>query len=1763
MKQKWSILSILLVLVLVMVMVPGATAISQPSGLKIYQAANNSPVLVIFYSTEKDEPVPHPSLVANGVTVVTAEINEDSGVDNSAVKQALAVLDWISENIIDYNGNPENVTIAGEGKDAQLAIALLRVNYKDNVYTYSDPVGDGAFYVNAWTVDTSKATTDRERKFHNIVLWSPLVSYLTIGSISGNNPATYYSPYLADYSESQLASYKEFYGEDSYLFKLEGDLITDGATGSVLTNRDLAITGVNIMTNGVSMESAYEAPADTTWENLSAKLTDDFDIANNNWQTTRFPQAAGLSGQFTKANLISHFINNHPNKDGEAETAKAAYKEFFSNVALANYVGAANLSNQPVDDARDGFYMNPDHQSFVSYFYGDNAAAMEHWLGYNDSLLGNAMRAYLATFVKEGFMGWYDDSLDYALLNGTSDLGKLPYWGRSFFWESDMHMRLDPGALNITKAASRQVETAAGLLPFNMALAARANNNYRTLARIYSDGTTVPNNIAYKNESRTHGLTPNSNYTFNATSGLLLRSAAVLSESVIQTHKDNGWIGDTITAADVDAPLPDTAFMHYYLWVPPEAKDNPEKEYPLITYFHGAGGGQTNLWQTAGFVSATSWTGAGFQAEFDTGAAYILIPYSPETAGGFSNSWNVFSNWQNKDNSPGNTLYEPMVRKMYDNILNEFNIDPFRIIISGHSAGGFMTARTAASRPDFYAGAFVNSAAYIYNWFDMTKLKDTNVWWVHGAADNVVPVQRMQGMLDKYSYAPENVSASNPYGLTAKNEWEFYNLAGWPSAIPANRPIDVANILGSITNRSSLVTGMGHADTQYKTNNMLSGSGIGAAPVTVNHGNYFTFTEWANSVRCVCYGYQIVFDVNGGVFSVGDLEEHVTQNNSGSVDIRTDTRLKSIATADRDNFAAYAIEKNGFKLPIGSAPNNPAKEGFVFAGWYDDSGNEFSINTVFSKNTSFIAKWYDESSLRSYTGLLNNASTFETLEEARVSAPVYVKTIEGKSQTANWISHPVLDDYPEGTAFIYRSANMFGGRTSWRNNTNFIVFIDQHFNNKIDAYAWLVTTGLIEIIEETKGSIIILTPSDPSAGFTDVDAKNYYAIETAQCSVGVSMQVNGINSMIADGDYYGGFSYRFAYAINGGATYYNDYIATNEEYMGRFAGVALINGGMDVGSEVANLMPAYINGVSKDIITCYVNANKAEISAKYGYDEYYVSSTNEAAQVIVDNNTSKQLSAKCYSAYYDLFRNIQRQPVGNYLLNLDKPYNSYVGDQSPYSLSKRTWFVGATPSTEDAEGITDGGIIMKGYYHQSQFADNPDTNGQFIGTWFEYLPVEINDAADGTIPLVLLLHGNDDDMRVVAHQVGWVDLAEQKRFAIVAPDHQLLAGNKPKADNFAALVEYICEKYPQLDRSRVYITGFSLGGMASSNAILYRPEVFAAAAPMAGLTVPAVLTPEMKEIADMYDIPVIFYMSTSDTYVCVDGDFYDGYRRSTIANGIDGLRAINEMPPIEYDSTINRPWGFYGDTSYRFIVNDEYPGGSEIMYNDAGVPMFAVTYSSFIRHALWKPQAELVWDFLEQFSRDQDTKEIIYSPKETEIGELGGLVIIDGLHQVGKTLTVDITGLTTTSLVTPLGDLSFAWIDENGNELGTDAIYLIQTADIGKIINVSVTAENCKGVVTSDNTFAVAPAALVNVTTSTNDYISIAETAKNSREWTLSFWVTETYEGGDSKRIEYSITINSNNANVDGSYDLGNGYILIYDIKGNGSNIKEFRIISG
>jgi len=130
-----------------------------------------------------------------------------------------------------------------------------------------------------------------------------------------------------------------------------------------------------------------------------------------------------------------------------------------------------------------------------------------------------------------------------------------------------------------------------------------------------------------------------------------------------------------------------------------------------------------------------------------------------------------------------------------------------------------------------------------------------------------------------------------------------------------------------------------------------------------------------------------------------------------------------------------------------------------------------------------------------YSDSQKNQATFELLEEARVSGPTAVATIGGNTGRT-FKSHPALDGYPKGITYIYRSPNMYGGRAAARMNTNLLVFAEKSFASKDAALQYLKDLGLIRIIDEARGSVVLITPANGKT-FAAADQKLYYALQTA------------------------------------------------------------------------------------------------------------------------------------------------------------------------------------------------------------------------------------------------------------------------------------------------------------------------------------------------------------------------------------------------------------------------------------------------------------------------------------------------------------------------------------------------------------------------------------------------------------------------------------------------------------------------------------------
>ena len=119
---------------------------------------------------------------------------------------------------------------------------------------------------------------------------------------------------------------------------------------------------------------------------------------------------------------------------------------------------------------------------------------------------------------------------------------------------------------------------------------------------------------------------------------------------------------------------------------------------------------------------------------------------------------------------------------------------------------------------------------------------------------------------------------------------------------------------------------------------------------------------------------------------------------------------------------------------------------------------------------------------------------------------------------------------------------------------------------------------------------------------------------------------------------------------------------------------------------------------------------------------------------------------------------------------------------------------------------------------------------------------------DEQLPVVIALHGLGGDANAMLNATDWRGAVERDRFIAVFPQGVANSWNMgpccPPAnllqiDDFAYLDAVVTQVTtpPEVDAERLYLTGFSNGGIMSYAVVCARPGVYAALAPMSGSNV--------------------------------------------------------------------------------------------------------------------------------------------------------------------------------------------------------------------------------------------------------------------------------------------------------------------------------------
>lgn len=271
-----------------------------------------------------------------------------------------------------------------------------------------------------------------------------------------------------------------------------------------------------------------------------------------------------------------------------------------------------------------------------------------------------------------------------------------------------------------------------------------------------------------------------------------------------------------------------------------------------------------------------------------------------------------------------------------------------------------------------------------------------------------------------------------------------------------------------------------------------------------------------------------------------------------------------------------------------------------------------------------------------------------------------------------------------------------------------------------------------------------------------------------------------------------------------------------------------------------------------------------------------------------------------------------------------------------------------------------------------------DNGSEYAGT--EEHPVNVLtyyaedlDVENGNVPLVFCFHGGGNTALFEAQATEWPEIGKENGFITVSVD---LHYPNCTAGEIVELLDQLKEEY-SIDSSRIYASGFSMGGCKSWDLFEQYPEIFAGLAPMDATAEPGI---------DSYDNAVenvntdvvtpVFYVG-GETSPLPELPCQDAKVVNRVAN-LFGVNAVTTKYDCNFDDAANwtNPvWGIDGDMVYQVTDKKAFLDSTltvNMFQSEDGKYYTALASASNQSHEVYARNSWAAWDFLSQFSRNED-----------------------------------------------------------------------------------------------------------------------------------------------------------------------------------------------
>ena len=296
-------------------------------------------------------------------------------------------------------------------------------------------------------------------------------------------------------------------------------------------------------------------------------------------------------------------------------------------------------------------------------------------------------------------------------------------------------------------------------------------------------------------------------------------------------------------------------------------------------------------------------------------------------------------------------------------------------------------------------------------------------------------------------------------------------------------------------------------------------------------------------------------------------------------------------------------------------------------------------------------------------------------------------------------------------------------------------------------------------------------------------------------------------------------------------------------------------------------------------------------------------------------------------------------------------------------------------------------------------------NNGFAHTWYEYIPPQLRGTQD-KVPLLFNFHGGGCVPLYCAEQSDWHEVADREGFIVVFPEAS--ANNTWNAwndtdlpfsdkDFFLALIEHMDTVHP-IDRTRIYVSGFSMGGMMSNAMACSLPDVISAAAPCnafqegyfanfkalvknmgkgtkydpaesaAGENEPSDTkkTADRKKAEKDYRVPVIQVSGL------IDGNWPVTSENDSRVRCFNYWKEYNHIPVTPLPEKTPYESGLIADVNEYLGDDERFLHHAWFSDDPKGVSLYELFLTKRCPHALDIRTTTYLWQFLKKFSRDEN-----------------------------------------------------------------------------------------------------------------------------------------------------------------------------------------------